>query len=102
MRSDYGLTKFEGFEGSYSDFTVKHSSISRHITGWLIAGGFSIAEKWKHEHVAYHLEVKSTVGTCDEPFIMSPNQVDLVSSFSWVSLPRVYADQLYVGPKMAQ
>lgn len=79
MRSHFGLTEFGKPEGKYSDFTIKDRDVSRRITEWLIDGGFALAENWIGENMVYHLEVKTTMGTCDEPFMMTTNQVGLVS-----------------------
>ena len=68
------------FEGDDVDFTIKDNDSVAKFTDWLVEGGHDEAVEWKDLDVTYHVEVKTTIGECNDPFTMSNNQVNLVSS----------------------
>ncbi|KAL9093859.1 MAG: hypothetical protein Q9165_003782 [Trypethelium subeluteriae] len=76
-RSLYGLPTFSERERDYSEFTVSDSSVTQAITNWLTLSGFTEANAWDGREMTYHLEVKTTTGECNDPFMMSNNQLDL-------------------------
>lgn len=79
-RTYFGHEPFEGSEGDYSDFTICDPAIGSKLTAWLIRNGKSAAKQLLGQTSTYHIEVKTTTGRCDEPFIMSNSQVEHVSS----------------------
>ena len=81
MRSKAGLSQFTGNEGDYSDFTVTDGTVTARITDWLIQNGHTAARRWQASEVTYHLEVKTTLGSSEEPFMMSNNQFAMVSFY---------------------
>ena len=77
-RSRYGLPIFSELERDYADFTVRDAHVVQGITNWLMLSGFTEADAWNGRELTYHFEVKTTTGSCEEPFMMSNNQLDLV------------------------
>ena len=80
LRERYGLPEFTESEGIYADFTIDDHEVSEAITNWLVDEGYAVAERFCEQSVTYHFEVKSTVGSLKEPFMMSNNQFRLVST----------------------
>jgi len=78
MRSRYGLERFTGREGAYSDFTIEDSNVTSRIVTWLETDGDPLPYTTR-DAATFHLEVKGTLGRCEEPFMLSNNQLDLVS-----------------------
>ncbi|KAK3622645.1 hypothetical protein LTR56_014313 [Elasticomyces elasticus] len=72
MRSRAGLPPFRGDEGAQSDITVTDHTIATSIWRWLVSDSDSSGP------TTIHIEVKSTVEDCTEPFMMSNNQLRLV------------------------
>ena len=78
MRSRAGLSRFQGLEGDYADFTITDRAIVAKITDWLIeTGNVDTLRSWD-SNVNYHFEVKTTLGPHEEPFMMSNNQFSMV------------------------
>ena len=57
----------------YADFTF--TDTSHDLTRWLVEQDVPSAAAWLPEHTTYHVEVKSTRGSCDEAFHMSGLQM---------------------------
>ena len=70
-----GLTPFEG--DSLGDFTYDDHDGS--LTKTWYEGDPEALEAWAGRSPTYHIEVKSTAGTAQEPFQMSRHQLDIVS-----------------------
>ncbi|PMD48990.1 hypothetical protein L207DRAFT_505973 [Hyaloscypha variabilis F] len=82
----YPNNPFVGKEGGFADFTYKDTSGK--LTEILSTLGFiRDVETWSQCPPIYHLEVKSTLGPCIEPFYMSNNQVEKARTYavSWDS-----------------
>lgn len=77
MRSKRGLPAFTGSESCYSDFTLR--GMGKEFSEFLRDRGVPYSDRWADSNMTFHLEVKSTTGTCNEPFYMSYNQQNLVS-----------------------
>ncbi|KAH7302958.1 hypothetical protein B0I35DRAFT_500441 [Stachybotrys elegans] len=79
FRSDAGYPPFDMPEGDFSDFTY----IDRDggMKAYLQSAGLSVNAAWSNS-TTYHLEVKTTVGRCGEPFYMSHNQVALMQRYN--------------------
>lgn len=77
MRERSGLPAFTGLESSYSDFTLHDTA--KEFLEFLRGRGLYI-DRWADNTTTYHIEVKSTTGAYNEPFYMSYNQQNLVSS----------------------
>lgn len=66
-----------GLEGDYADFT--YLDTNEDLTKLLVKFGFiRDVEGWSSSPPTYHLEVKSTSNSYDEPLHMSNNQVKMV------------------------
>ncbi|KAN0099174.1 hypothetical protein V8E51_012949 [Hyaloscypha variabilis] len=78
----YPESPFRGNEGDYADFT--YADTHGEFTRLLARHGFihNVAP-WFSSPPTYHLEVKSTTGSCLDPFFMSNNQVEKAQSFSF-------------------
>lgn len=68
-------------EAVYCDFTVQ--DVEGCLAAWLAKGGFPVPEN--HGDLTYHIEVKSTAGSCDEPFHMSALQMNRCKELSMAS-----------------
>jgi hypothetical protein len=77
VRTEYGLSEFDGFEGDYADFIISDSALCSQLKEWLTEKGNDNTRL--KDDATYHIEVKTTSGHCDEPFTMSQNQVEHVS-----------------------
>lgn len=78
MRAKSGPSGFTGFESSYSDFTLRDTA--KEFSDLLRDRGDLYSDRWADSNTTFHIEVKSTTGACDEPFYMSYNQQNLVST----------------------
>lgn len=76
-----GFTPFEG--SSLGDFTY-HDQDGILTRIWY-DGDSAVLEAWEGKWPTYHIEVKSTAGTAQDPFQISRHQLDIVS----FSLPLV-------------
>jgi hypothetical protein len=79
-------SQFDGAEADFADFTYK--DITGSLTRIFLDQGITAADAWLRDldnPITYHLEVKSTVGDCSEPFYMSNNQVEKVRLTSQLS-----------------
>lgn len=74
-----GLIPFEG--DSLGDFTYCDHDGS--LTRIWYEGDPEALEAWAGKWPTYHMEVKSTAGTAQEPFQMSRHQLDIVSLLSY-------------------
>ncbi len=75
LRSEAGHPRFTQREKEFSDFTYHDASESmKEILRQLDAE----TEAMWSGNTTYHLEVKTTSGTCNEPCFVSQNQVDMV------------------------
>jgi hypothetical protein len=74
----YPNSPFTGSEKEHADFTYPDTNGG--LTKLLTEFGFlRDIQIWSSNPPTYHLEVKSTSESCNEPFYMSNNQVDKVS-----------------------
>lgn len=73
----YPEALFRASERDYADFTYRdvHGGLSRLLLRY---GFIQDVRHWLTNPPTYHLEVKSTTATCNEPFFMSNNQVEKV------------------------
>jgi hypothetical protein len=78
LRTHFGFPLFADFEGDYADFTVTNPYMVRGITGWLVGAGYTELLGLAVDGVTYHLEVKATAGSSDEPFSISNSQYNQV------------------------
>jgi hypothetical protein len=58
----------------YSDFTVSDEHGT--LTSWMIENDVSVPNDWLGAKLRYHIEVKSTAKTIDDPFFMSHLQIN--------------------------
>ena len=79
MRSRAGLSRFHGREGDHADFTITDRATVAKVTDWLLEAGSVDTLRLRNSNVTYHLEVKTTLGPREEPFMMSNNQFLMVS-----------------------
>lgn len=91
------LSPFRGLEGEHSDFTLTSLDIAHRFTTWLVSRGFEQAQLWLGMDLKYHLEVKTTTGDLTEPFMVSNNQMRLVSLDGVSITVRAHADKYSVG-----
>ncbi|KAL9088067.1 MAG: hypothetical protein Q9165_006408 [Trypethelium subeluteriae] len=77
IRTQYGFPVMDNHESDYADFTIDEPDAVGKFTDWLIKSGHSEATKWNTKGITFHIEVKSTTGSCRDAFSMSNNQVDL-------------------------
>jgi hypothetical protein len=77
MRVKNGLPAFTGMESSYSDFTLLDTAKE---FSTLVLDRDLHADCWAGNATTFHIEVKSTTGACNEPFYMSYNQQNMVST----------------------
>lgn len=74
----YPSSPFTESEKKYADFTYLDNN--QNLTKLLMEFGFlRDAQTWLSNPPTYHLEVKSTSESCNEPFYMSNNQLKKVS-----------------------
>lgn len=78
MRAKSGLPGFTGLESSYSDFTLHDTA--KEFSDLLRDREDLCSDRWADSNTTFHIEVKSTTGACGEPFYMSYNQQNLVST----------------------
>jgi hypothetical protein len=71
----------EDLEAVYGDFTVQ--DVEGRLAAWLVQEGFPIPDY--PGNLTYHIEVKSTAGSCDEPFHMSAIQMSKCKELSVAS-----------------
>jgi hypothetical protein len=79
-RSKQGFPRFVEKEKDYADFTYKDTQkCFAKLIKW---GALKAANRCFNmdQIITYHLEVKSTDNDCDEPYFMSNNQIEMVSS----------------------
>ncbi|KAI7390187.1 hypothetical protein KC336_g17010 [Hortaea werneckii] len=81
LREQYDLPPFTEFEGGFADFTIRDPAICKKMTEWLMAAGSADLKRWAGQELAYHLEVKATVGRCEQPFSMSNAQFKLAKRY---------------------
>ncbi|KAJ3531643.1 hypothetical protein NM208_g6992 [Fusarium decemcellulare] len=78
LRVENGHPPFKLPEGQFSDFTyIDHSG---QMKVFLQEGGLNLNTEWSSS-TTYHLEVKTTAGSCSEPFFVSQNQVNMMKRF---------------------
>lgn len=75
LRSEAGHPRFQGLERDFSDFT--YVDASGQMRAMLRDVGIETNAAWSNA-TKFHLEVKSTLGSCAEPMFVSQNQVDKV------------------------
>lgn len=63
---------------------IVYNDKSGALTRLMISLGFLNADHWAGKTPEYYIEVKCTMGDCATPFIVSQNQVGLVSSLKEV------------------
>ncbi|KAF8854837.1 hypothetical protein BDZ45DRAFT_693078 [Acephala macrosclerotiorum] len=70
----YPNSPFRGSEKKYADFTYPDTNgdLTKLLTKFFLRD----VQTWSSNPPTYHLEVKSTSESCNEPFYMSNNQVD--------------------------
>lgn len=83
------VDEFTPFEGSsLGDFTY-HDQDGILTRIWY-DGDSAVLEAWEGKWPTYHIEVKSTAGTAQDPFQISRHQLDIVS-FSHISVWFIFA-----------
>jgi hypothetical protein len=75
LRLEAGHPRFTEKERDFSDFTYLDSS--EYMRNALQAAGANLPAHWSRS-TTYHLEVKTTLEDCAEPFFASQNQLDKV------------------------
>lgn len=78
LRSEAGHPRFLGQEGDFSDFT--YVDAFGKMRAMLDDVGVEHNAAWSNA-TKFHLEVKSTLGSCAEPMYVSQNQVDKVCAY---------------------
>ncbi|KAG8157080.1 hypothetical protein KVR01_013070 [Diaporthe batatas] len=78
LRSEAGHPRFQGLERDFSDFT--YVDASGQMRALLSDVGIEPHAAWSNA-TKFHLEVKSTLGSCAEPIFVSQNQVDKMREF---------------------
>ena len=58
----------------YSDFTVPDDYGT--LAGWMVENGIQVPKDWLGAKLLYHIEVKSTTKSVDDPFFMSHLQMN--------------------------
>jgi hypothetical protein len=76
LRKDAGYLPFTEGEKMFADFTYLDSS--GYMKDILSAAGTKLREGWSRS-TTYHLEIKTTLEGCKEPFFVSQNQLNMVS-----------------------
>jgi hypothetical protein len=71
----------EDLEAVYCDFTVQ--DVEGRLAAWLVEKGFPVPDS--RGHLTYHIEVKWTAGSYDEPFHMSALQMNKCKELSVTS-----------------
>ncbi|KAK7728665.1 hypothetical protein SLS63_006526 [Diaporthe eres] len=79
LRSEAGHRRFQGRERDFSDFTYVDAFGQMRTT--LQDAGVDPNAAWSNA-TKFHLEVKSTLGSCAEPMFVSQNQVDKMREFN--------------------
>ena len=77
MRRDAGLDPFTRLEKDFADLTYLDSQGLMMTV--LRKAGVSLDAGWSNS-TTYHLEVKTTLKECDEPYHISQNQLEMVST----------------------
>lgn len=75
MRVEAGHPRFTELEKNFSDFT--YLDCSGHMKEVLRQAGIKPNAEWSST-TTFHLEVKTTLGSCEEAFFVSQNQLDKV------------------------
>lgn len=75
LRVEDGHPRFTERERDFTDFT--YPDRSGHMKELLREAHVELNAEWSNS-TTYHLEVKTTIGRCSEPFFVSQNQVDMV------------------------
>lgn len=78
LRSEAGHPRFQGRERDFSDFTYVDTSDQMRVM--LRDAGLHPNAAWSNA-TKFHIEVKSTLGSCAEPMFVSQNQVDMMREF---------------------
>jgi hypothetical protein len=78
MRGDAGYPRFQGLQKSFSDFTYEDRLGLMKET--LQKAGVKPNPRWS-KSTTFHLEVKTSLGGCDEACFISQNQVDMVCKY---------------------
>ncbi|RYP11237.1 hypothetical protein DL764_000193 [Monosporascus ibericus] len=73
-----GIPASKDAQRDFSDFT--YLDRSGHMKDALRKAGVEPNAQWSNE-TKFHLEVKATLGDCDEAFFVSQNQVDKMRGF---------------------
>ncbi|KPM41940.1 hypothetical protein AK830_g4632 [Neonectria ditissima] len=78
LRVEDGHAPFTQFEGEFADFT--YVDRSGQMKAFFLGAGVSLDAGWCNG-TKYHLEVKTTTSSSNEPFFVSQNQVDMMQKF---------------------
>ncbi|KAF8849412.1 hypothetical protein BDZ45DRAFT_752834 [Acephala macrosclerotiorum] len=91
----YPGTPFRSSERDYTDFTYTDTrgDLSRLLSRY---GSIQDVRHWLTNPPTYHLEVKSTTATCNEPFFMGNNQIEKARDFSFSFEENMVPENVYV------
>ncbi|KAH7013105.1 hypothetical protein EDB80DRAFT_607184 [Ilyonectria destructans] len=78
LRVENGHPRFTELERNFADFT--YTDDSGQMKAYFQNAGVDQATRWSNS-TTYHLEVKTTTGSCNQPFFVSQNQVNMMRKF---------------------